>query len=80
MAIIINPLLFHPLKTSLYCYSTELLRYIPKHRPVQENEINQLREFISTSSSLLILTGAGISTESGKQLMSKLNNNIIFHL
>lgn len=53
-------------KKSFCSYSTaELLRYVPKHKPVQENEFNKLKEFITTSTSLVILTGAGISTESG---------------
>ncbi|KAI4454881.1 nad-dependent protein lipoamidase sirtuin-4 [Holotrichia oblita] len=45
-------------------YSTNF-NFIPKHTPVEETSINLLKEFISESKRLLILTGAGISTESG---------------
>ncbi len=39
--------------------------YIPPHEKPLRNHINQLQEFISKSKRLFILTGAGISTESG---------------
>ncbi|CAH0548909.1 unnamed protein product [Brassicogethes aeneus] len=39
--------------------------YVPKHNPVQDNDIEILQEFIQKSMKMVILTGAGISTESG---------------
>lgn len=50
---------------AVHFYSTDLLKFVPKHKPAQENEITRLKTFISASSNLVILTGAGISTESG---------------
>ncbi|XP_067014742.2 NAD-dependent protein deacylase Sirt4 [Anabrus simplex] len=41
------------------------LAFVPKHDPVCEDEINQVRDFINSSKKTLVLTGAGISTESG---------------
>ncbi|XP_023019392.1 sirtuin 4 isoform X1 [Leptinotarsa decemlineata] len=44
---------------------TELLKYVPKHNPVLAQDIERLKTFIFNSKKILILTGAGISTESG---------------
>lgn len=69
--------IFHPLRKSVQYYSGELLKYVPKHAPVEEHDVNQLRHFISTASSLVILTGAGISTESGINQTCYFQYNII---
>jgi NAD-dependent deacetylase sirtuin 4 len=39
--------------------------YVPPHEKPLTNDIHQLQKFISNSARLFILTGAGISTESG---------------
>ncbi len=39
--------------------------YVPPYEKPLSNEITKLQEFISNSKRLFILTGAGISTESG---------------
>jgi NAD-dependent deacetylase sirtuin 4 len=39
--------------------------YVPTHEKPLTNDIHQLQKFISNSKRLFILTGAGISTESG---------------
>ncbi|KAK3908958.1 NAD-dependent protein deacylase Sirt4 [Frankliniella fusca] len=39
--------------------------FVPKHLPVREEDIDKLDRLISVSRNILILTGAGISTESG---------------
>ncbi|XP_055678415.1 NAD-dependent protein deacylase Sirt4 [Lutzomyia longipalpis] len=39
--------------------------FIPKHNPVAESDIAKLEEFLHNKSRILVLTGAGISTESG---------------
>lgn len=44
---------------------TEPFSFVPKHLPVSENDVELLREFINKSRRLFVLTGAGISTESG---------------
>lgn len=39
--------------------------FVPKHEEAQESDIRQLSEMLRRSRNLLVLTGAGISTESG---------------
>ncbi|CAL4096671.1 unnamed protein product [Meganyctiphanes norvegica] len=39
--------------------------FVPKHRPPEDWAIQHLQEFIDSHKRLLVLTGAGISTESG---------------
>ncbi|XP_018563122.1 NAD-dependent protein deacylase Sirt4-like [Anoplophora glabripennis] len=46
-------------------YSTQLLNYVPKHNPVLDSDVRLLEDFISSSKRIAVLTGAGISTESG---------------
>lgn len=43
----------------------EIFKYVPKCRDVLPKELNKLKEFITRSSKLFVLTGAGVSTESG---------------
>lgn len=40
-------------------------QFIPKHDPVQEQDIRNLENFLSDKTQVLVLTGAGVSTESG---------------
>lgn len=39
--------------------------FVPPYEKPLKNDINKLQEFISNSKRLFIITGAGISTESG---------------
>lgn len=39
--------------------------FVPKCSPVTESAIAALNEFVNKSKSLLVVTGAGLSTESG---------------
>lgn len=39
--------------------------FVPKHKPPDHNDYEQLRQFLTKHNNILILTGAGISTESG---------------
>lgn len=41
-------------------------QFVPKHEPVSEKEISKLETFLGSKSNILVLTGAGVSTESGK--------------
>ncbi|XP_026684292.1 NAD-dependent protein deacylase Sirt4-like [Diaphorina citri] len=41
------------------------ISFIPKHKPVEESDINKLKQFIEKYNKILVVTGAGISTESG---------------
>lgn len=50
-------------RQSLVKYST--LHFVPKHEPVKSSDINTFKKFINDYSDILVLTGAGISTESG---------------
>ncbi|CAH1164761.1 unnamed protein product [Phaedon cochleariae] len=52
-------------KLSTVSTPTETLKFVPKHNPVSEANINNVQSFINNSKKMLFLTGAGISTESG---------------
>ncbi|KAK7874220.1 hypothetical protein R5R35_006262 [Gryllus longicercus] len=41
------------------------LSFAPKHKPVTSEDITLMKIFLSSNSKILVLTGAGISTESG---------------
>lgn len=41
-------------------------QYVPKHQPVLEEDVKRLEEFLISKPNIVVLTGAGISTESGK--------------
>lgn len=45
--------------------SRRLHQFVPKHKPVRDEDVKVLREFILGSERLMVLTGAGVSTESG---------------
>lgn len=49
------------------CYSShpQQLQFVPEHNPPHENDIKTLQNFVDATNKLLVLTGAGISTESG---------------
>lgn len=40
-------------------------QFVPKHEPVQAEDIQKLEDFLRDKPQILVLTGAGISTESG---------------
>lgn len=44
---------------------TRHIVYVPKHKPPKHEDIEVLKDFLSKYKNILILTGAGISTESG---------------
>ncbi|CAD5118964.1 DgyrCDS7635 [Dimorphilus gyrociliatus] len=44
---------------------SHIAKFVPKSQPVTNQDIEELAEFIKKSQNLLVLTGAGISTESG---------------
>lgn len=41
-------------------------RFVPKHEPANPEDVRKLENFLRDKRSVLVLTGAGISTESGK--------------
>lgn len=45
--------------------SSAKLSFVPEHEPATTQEVKQLEQLIRECSSVLVLTGAGISTESG---------------
>ena len=49
------------LKSNSYSSSA----FVPNHKPCSDKDIQQLQTFISKSKHLFVITGAGISTESG---------------
>lgn len=46
-------------------HSPALHQFVPKHNPVNQEDVEILENFIFSSNKLVVLTGAGISTESG---------------
>ena len=46
-------------------YKYDLSEFVPKHEQVKKEQIEELQQFIDSSKRLFVLTGAGISTESG---------------
>jgi len=46
--------------------STARQEYVPHHKPVVEDDIKRLEDFLLSKPNVLVLTGAGISTESGE--------------
>jgi len=45
--------------------ATGLSPYVPAHSSILTSELNKLEKFLSNSRKLFVLTGAGISTDSG---------------
>uniref|UniRef100_A0A8D8ME66 NAD-dependent protein deacylase n=1 Tax=Cacopsylla melanoneura TaxID=428564 RepID=A0A8D8ME66_9HEMI len=41
------------------------ISFVPQHKPVIESDITKLKQFIQNHKKILVVTGAGISTESG---------------
>ena len=54
----------HKLSTSIKHFTRHIV-YVPKHKPPNDADFEVLKDFLSKYKKILILTGAGISTESG---------------
>lgn len=46
-------------------YSSGSMKYVPSHEPAIESDLRRLEKFLDDKPHILVLTGAGISTESG---------------
>lgn len=46
-------------------YSTSSM-FVPKCQPLNSDDLEKIREFVARSQTLFVLSGAGISTESGR--------------
>lgn len=46
-------------------YSSGSMKYVPVHEPAIESDLRRLEKFLDDKPHILVLTGAGISTESG---------------
>lgn len=57
--------LFYIKKTVTYINRYSSVQFVPHHKPVSLNEIEQVTKFMENCSNTFVLTGAGISTESG---------------
>lgn len=53
------------LSAVLRCRSVIKQQYVPQHKPVLDDDIKRLEDFLLSKPNILVLTGAGISTESG---------------
>ena len=51
--------------TSSRAFASNNFTFVPKHEQVNSSEIDQLQQLFDNSTNILVLTGAGISTESG---------------
>lgn len=49
-------------KVTRYCSQ---YAFVPKHRPCENWAVDQMQEFLDNHRKIFVLTGAGISTESG---------------
>lgn len=56
---------FHLIHSQRFLASNQ---FVPTHNPVQKDDIKKLENFLRDKSNVLVLTGAGISTESGKKV------------
>ena len=52
-------------KMSSSIQSNKAINFVPESKPVNQDDIIKLEEFLSYSNRLFVLTGAGLSTESG---------------
>lgn len=56
-------------------------QFIPKHEPAQPEDIQKLENFLRDKQNVLVLSGAGISTESGAlKKIALIQNKLKFHL
>lgn len=55
------------LRTSKYVFNqiNHCSRFVPKHEPVHAKDVENLAKFLADKPNILVLTGAGVSTESG---------------
>lgn len=62
------------MKTNLFCVlkhdnrrylASQLLSFVPKYEPVLDSDVFLLKNYINSYNKILVVTGAGISTESG---------------
>lgn len=45
---------------------TRNFSFVPKHKPCTNEDVNKLENFLKNNKIITVITGAGISTESGK--------------
>lgn len=45
--------------------NSTLSEFVPKHDPLKKDDLDKINEFVINVNRLFVLTGAGISTESG---------------
>ncbi|KAG8313955.1 NAD-dependent protein lipoamidase sirtuin-4 [Homalodisca vitripennis] len=51
--------------TIIYRTIKHAIDYVPKHNPISEDHISTIKKFFKDNRQVLVLTGAGVSTESG---------------
>lgn len=59
-------------------YSTSSI-FVPKYQPLNTDDLGKIREFVTRSQTLFILSGAGISTESGRHQQKLTKQVSSFH-
>ena len=65
--VMLNRVVCGAVRTRLYSLLApeELMHFVPRHKSVSEESLEQVERFLANSNRLFVLTGAGISTESG---------------
>lgn len=58
-------------------FASQLLKFVPKYAPVLDSDVFLLKNYINNYNKILVLTGAGISTESGAYLYLKIKLNLL---
>lgn len=56
----------------------KLTSFVPNHEHVKEDDIQKLENFLMAKPNILVLTGAGISTESGIPGTSNIMKWVLF--
>lgn len=62
--------LFSKSSINKFIYRQISNNFVPKHEPARIEDIKNLENFLRDRSNVLVLTGAGISTESGDRLLN----------
>lgn len=57
-----------PIKQPAAQQKLALSHFVPKYNPLSDQDFQKIHEFVTLAKSLFVLSGAGISTESGKYL------------
>ena len=55
-------------------------QFVPKYNPLNDDDLEKIREFVARTRNLFVLTGAGISTESGLYIVTFIKTSLTYYL